>query len=81
MQDPRLQKAVIQKATMSGPDSLPTTHLHQIHTPNGIHTTIPVSGHVQDGHTLKTHDDVPEDIREQLYAEEQQSLERHQRAT
>jgi hypothetical protein len=37
--------------------------------------------HVQDGHTLKTHDDVPEDIREQLYAEEQQSLERHQKAS
>ena len=37
--------------------------------------------HVQDGHTLKTHSDVPKDIREQLYAEEQQSLERHQKAT
>ncbi|KAF4625132.1 hypothetical protein G7Y89_g13039 [Cudoniella acicularis] len=27
--------------------------------------------HVQDGLTLKTHDDIPEEIREQLYAEEQ----------
>ena len=33
--------------------------------------------YAQDGHTLKTHDDVPEDIREQLCTEEQQSLERH----
>lgn len=37
--------------------------------------------HVQDGLTLKTHDDVPKDIREWLYAEEQQSLERHQKVT
>lgn len=37
--------------------------------------------HVQDSYTLKTHDDVPKDIREQLNAEEQQSLERHQKAT
>ena len=37
--------------------------------------------YVQDGHTLQTHDDVPKDIREQLYAEEQQSLESHQKAT
>ena len=29
--------------------------------------------YVQDGHTLQTHDDVPKEIREQLYAEEQQS--------
>jgi hypothetical protein len=31
---------------------------------------------VQQGHTLKSHDDVPEDVREQLYAEEQQRKER-----
>jgi hypothetical protein len=31
--------------------------------------------HVQHGGTLQTHDDVPEDVREQLYAEEQQRLE------
>jgi hypothetical protein len=31
---------------------------------------------VQQGYTLKKHDDVPEDIREQLYAEEQQRRER-----
>jgi hypothetical protein len=38
--------------------------------------------HMQNGHTLKKHDDVPKDIREQLYAEEQQqSLKRHQKAT
>jgi hypothetical protein len=37
--------------------------------------------HVQDGHTLETHDDVPQKIRDELYAEEQQSLERHQKTT
>jgi hypothetical protein len=37
--------------------------------------------HVQDGHTLETHNDVPEDIREQLYAEEQRLRERDQKAT
>jgi hypothetical protein len=37
--------------------------------------------HVQDGHTLETHDDVPKKIRNELYAEEQKSHERHQRAT
>jgi hypothetical protein len=31
---------------------------------------------VQQGHTLKSHDDVPEDVREQLYAEEQQRRDR-----
>jgi len=35
----------------------------------------------QDGHTLETHDDVPKKIRDELYAEEQQSHERHQKAT
>jgi hypothetical protein len=30
---------------------------------------------------LRTHDDVPEDIRQQIYAEEQQRLERYQRVT
>jgi hypothetical protein len=34
--------------------------------------------YVQQGHLLRTHDDVPEDIRDQLYAEEQQRLERKQ---
>ncbi|KAF2844062.1 hypothetical protein T440DRAFT_410910 [Plenodomus tracheiphilus IPT5] len=33
-------------------------------------------GLAQQGHILKTHDDVPDDIREQLYAEEQQQRER-----
>jgi hypothetical protein len=37
--------------------------------------------HVQDGYTLKTHNDVPKDIREQLYTKEQQSLKRYQKAT
>ena len=37
--------------------------------------------HVQDSYTLKTHDDIPKDICEQLYAEEQQSLKRHQKTT
>jgi hypothetical protein len=37
--------------------------------------------HVQDGHTLETHDDVPQKIRDELYAEEQQSLKRHQKTT
>ncbi len=37
--------------------------------------------HMQDGHTLETHDDVPQKIRDELYAEEQQSLKRHQKAT
>jgi hypothetical protein len=36
--------------------------------------------YVQYGHTLQTHDDVPKDIREELYAEEQQSHERHQKS-
>jgi hypothetical protein len=36
---------------------------------------------VQQGYTLQTHDDVLKDIREQLYAEEQQSLKRHQKTT
>ena len=31
------------------------------------------------GGQLRSHDDVPEDVRQQLYAEEQQQLERHQR--
>jgi hypothetical protein len=30
---------------------------------------------------LETHDDVPENVREELYAEEQKSLERHQKAS
>lgn len=37
--------------------------------------------HVAQGGQLLSHDDVPEDIRQQLYAEEQQQLERHQRAS
>jgi hypothetical protein len=37
--------------------------------------------HVEQGGQLRSHDDVPEDIRQQLYAEEQQRLERHQKAT
>jgi hypothetical protein len=36
--------------------------------------------YVERGGHLRTHDDVPEDIRQQLYAEEQQRLERYQRA-
>jgi hypothetical protein len=35
--------------------------------------------HVEQGHTLQTHDDVPEYIRQQLYAEEQQGIERRQK--
>jgi hypothetical protein len=37
--------------------------------------------HVEQGGQLRTHDDVPEDIRQQIYAEEQQRLERHQKVT
>ena len=37
--------------------------------------------HVQQGGQLRTHSDVPEDIREQIYAEDQQRLERHQKLT
>ena len=37
--------------------------------------------YVLDSYTLETHDDVPRNIREELYAEEQQSLERHQKAS
>ena len=37
--------------------------------------------YVQEGHTLETHDDVPANIREELYAEEQKSLDRHQKAS
>jgi hypothetical protein len=33
--------------------------------------------YVQDGHSLETHDDVPNNVRNELYAEEQQSLKRH----
>jgi len=36
--------------------------------------------HVAQGGQLQSHDDVPEDVRQQLYAEEQQQLERHHRA-
>lgn len=36
---------------------------------------------VQQGNALRTHDDVPDDIREQLYAEEQQRLQRQPRST
>jgi hypothetical protein len=35
--------------------------------------------HVEQGHVLQTHDDVPEEIRQQLYTEEQQLIERHQK--
>lgn len=37
--------------------------------------------HVQQGGRLQSHDDVPEDIRQQMYAEEQQQLERHRKKT
>ncbi|KAH7061005.1 hypothetical protein BKA63DRAFT_573482 [Paraphoma chrysanthemicola] len=36
--------------------------------------------HVEHGGQLTSHDDVPEDVRQQLYAEEQQQLERHRGA-
>jgi hypothetical protein len=38
-------------------------------------------GLMHHGHTLKSHDDVPEDIRELLYAEEHQRQERHSTTT
>ena len=37
--------------------------------------------HVEQGGQLRTHDDVPEDVRQQLYAEEQQQPERRERAS
>ena len=37
--------------------------------------------YVQDGHALETHDDVPGDVREELYAEEQKLLERNQKVS
>lgn len=37
--------------------------------------------YVEQGHTLRSHDDVPEDFREQLFAEEHQRLERQPKAT
>lgn len=37
--------------------------------------------YVEQGGQLRTRDDVPEDIREQIYAEDQQRLERHQKVT
>jgi hypothetical protein len=37
--------------------------------------------YVQEGYTLETHDNVPANIREELYAEEQKSLERYQKAS
>jgi hypothetical protein len=37
--------------------------------------------YVQDGHTLQTHDDVPKEIWEQLYAKEQQSHKRNPKST
>ncbi|KAM3081881.1 hypothetical protein ACMFMG_004349 [Clarireedia jacksonii] len=36
---------------------------------------------VQEGHTLETYDYVPENVHEELYIEEQKSLERHQKAS
>ena len=35
--------------------------------------------HVEQGYKLETHADVPEEIRQQLYAEEQQRLEERQK--
>jgi hypothetical protein len=37
--------------------------------------------HVEQGGQLRSHDDIPEDICQQLYTEEQQRFERHQKAT
>jgi hypothetical protein len=37
--------------------------------------------HVEQGGQLRSHDDVPEDIRQQVYAEEQQQIERQRKAT
>jgi hypothetical protein len=37
--------------------------------------------HAEQGHPIRTHDDVPEDIRDELYAEEHQRLERRQVAS
>jgi hypothetical protein len=37
--------------------------------------------YILDSHTLEAHDDIPGNIREELYAEEQQSLKRHQKAS
>jgi hypothetical protein len=37
--------------------------------------------YVEQGHELRTHNDMPKHIRDQLYAEEQQWLRRHQKAT
>jgi hypothetical protein len=37
--------------------------------------------YVLDGNTLKTYDDVPQDIRQQLYEEEEKSLEMHKKKT
>jgi hypothetical protein len=38
-------------------------------------------GYVEEGGLLKTHDDVPESIREKLYIQEQQRLERRKGGT
>lgn len=35
--------------------------------------------HVEQGRTLETHDDVPDTIRDQLYAEERQQIEKRQK--
>jgi hypothetical protein len=40
------------------------------HYKQNMHHLKSLIRHVQEGHMLQTHDDVPEDIREQLYAEE-----------
>lgn len=37
--------------------------------------------HIEQGHILQTHDDMPWDIQEQLYAEEHQDLERQRKRT
>ena len=37
--------------------------------------------HVEQGGPLETHNDVPDDVREQLYAEEQQDAERQRKRT
>ena len=47
----------------------------------GTHHLKALINFVEQGHVLRSHDDVPEDIREQLFAEERQRLERQPKVT
>jgi hypothetical protein len=51
------------------------------HYPLRAHHMRSLIRHAQEGHPLETYEDVPEAVREQLYVEEQQSIEKHKKTT